>query len=120
MRFLADESCDFSAVRALRQSGHDVLAVCEFQQRSVDRELMELAYSESRILVTEDKDFGWLAFVAHMSCTGVILIRFPAAARHTLAKSVTRLVEDFGNRLTGVFVVLRPGSARFSVKPPSG
>jgi uncharacterized protein with PIN domain len=53
MRFLADESCDF-AVRALRSAGHDVLAVSEFQQRSVDRQLMELAYAEGRILLTED------------------------------------------------------------------
>ena len=29
MRLLADESCDFSVVRALRAAGHDVLAVSE-------------------------------------------------------------------------------------------
>jgi len=58
MRFLADESCDFAVVRALRALGHDVLAVSEFRQRSVDDELMENAYNESRILLTEDKDFG--------------------------------------------------------------
>jgi hypothetical protein len=44
MRFLADENCDFAVVRVLRQAGHDVLAVSEFQQRSVDQELMALAY----------------------------------------------------------------------------
>ena len=43
MRFLADESCDFAVVRALRADGHDVLAVSELQQRSVDKEVMELA-----------------------------------------------------------------------------
>jgi uncharacterized protein with PIN domain len=49
MRFLADENRDFAVVRALRLSGHDVSAVSEFQQRSVDRELMELAFNEGRI-----------------------------------------------------------------------
>jgi hypothetical protein len=29
MRFLADESCDFAVVRALRDEGHEVLAVAE-------------------------------------------------------------------------------------------
>jgi hypothetical protein len=29
MRFLADESCDFAIVRALRAAGHDVVAVTE-------------------------------------------------------------------------------------------
>jgi len=75
MRFLADESCDFSVVRALRAAGHDVLAVSEIQQRSVDRELMRFAYAEDR---AEDKDFGWVTFVAHVDGPGVVLIRFPA------------------------------------------
>ena len=43
MRFLADESCDFAVVRALRATGLDVLAVSEFMQRSDDRELIERA-----------------------------------------------------------------------------
>ena len=54
MRFLADECCDFAAVRSLRADGHDVLAVSEFQDRSVDKEVMELALTENRILLTED------------------------------------------------------------------
>ena len=29
MRFLADESCDFAAVRALRAAGYDVVAVAD-------------------------------------------------------------------------------------------
>jgi predicted nuclease of predicted toxin-antitoxin system len=119
VRFLADENCDFAVVRALRLAGHDVLAVSEFQQRSVDEQLMEMAYSESRIVLTEDKDFGWLAFVRHLDNPGVILVRFPSKARFALAESVTRLVKELGPRLVGAFVVLRPGSVRISAAPPS-
>ena len=39
------------------------------------------AHQEGRILLTEDKDFGWLAFAAHTNTAGVVLIRFPAGAR---------------------------------------
>lgn len=119
MQFLADESCDFVVVRALRSAGHDVLAVSEFQRRSVDRNLMEMAYAERRILLTEDKDFGWLAYVEHMDNPGVILIRFPAIARLALAGTVTRLVSELGSKLTSSFVVLHPGSVRISAIPPS-
>ena len=52
MRFLADECCDFVAVRVLRAHGHDVLAVSEFQHRSVDKDVMDLALAENRILLT--------------------------------------------------------------------
>ncbi len=114
MRFLADECCDFAAVQALRALGHDVLAVCEFQNRSVDSELMDLALAENRILLTEDKDFGWLVFAGRLNSPGVILIRFPASARSSLADAVMRLVDECANQLSGAFVVLQPGMVRIS------
>jgi predicted nuclease of predicted toxin-antitoxin system len=60
---------------------------------------MEMAYNEGRILLTEDKDFGWLAFVGRLDNPGVILIRFPATARLTLAASVTKLVRGWAQAL---------------------
>ncbi len=120
MRFLADESCDFAVVRALRADGHDVMALSEFQQRSVDREVMELALDQSRILLTEDKDFGWLTFVAQEATPGVVLIRFPASARGVLEAAIRGLVTEQGSELERAFVVLRPGLARISHKPQRG
>jgi predicted nuclease of predicted toxin-antitoxin system len=117
MRFLADESCDFAVVRILRSDGHDVLAVSEFQHRSIDRELMELAKADDRILLTEDKDFGWWVFVAHMKSPGVVLIRFPAPARRLLDSAVRQLIADHSLELAGSFVVLQPGSVRISPGP---
>ena len=105
-------------VRALRSDGHDVLAVSEHQQRSVDKEVMELAVPQGRLLLTEDKDFGTLAFAARVDSPGVILIRFPAAARGTLPAAVRRLVAERGAQLGSAFVVLRPGSTRISTRPP--
>ncbi len=49
--FLADESCDFGVVRALRQAGHDVIAVAERESRSVDEALIEEAVRDARILI---------------------------------------------------------------------
>ena len=117
MRFLADECCDFAAVRSLRAEGHDVLAVNEFQHRSVDKELMELALTENRILLTEDKDFGWLVFAGRLNSPGVILIRYPASARGLLAEAVVKLAREHASQLVGAFVVLRPGMARISFGP---
>jgi Domain of unknown function (DUF5615) len=36
MRFLADESCDFRVVRALRAAGHDVTAAIELVPGAAD------------------------------------------------------------------------------------
>ena len=57
MRFLADESCDFAVVRALRAAGHDVVAVAEGALRgSSDVEVIALAKDNRRILVPEVLD----------------------------------------------------------------
>jgi len=117
LRFLADESCDFAVVRALRAEGYDVLAVSEVPHRSDDRELIEQAYAGRRILLTEDKDFGWLVYVSHVDSSGVILIRFPGHARQTLVRTVGQVVEEQGERLLKAFVLVQPGHIRISHRP---
>ena len=116
LRFLADESCDFAVVRTLRAAGYDVLAVSEVMTRSVDRALIEQSGREGRILLTEDKDFGWLVFASHVDSPGVIFMRFPGNARQTLALAVANVVQEQGERLTGAFVVVEPGQIRISRK----
>jgi len=117
LRFLADESCDFAVVRALRADGYDVLAVSEVTHRSDDRELIERAGREKRVLLTEDKDFGWLVFVSHADSPGVILIRFPGHARQTLAEIIRQVIHEQGVQLFNAFVVVQPGYVRISHKP---
>ncbi len=73
MRFLADESCDFSVVRALRSAGYEVTVVAEISPRSEDTEVLRLAFREKRILLTEDKDFGQLVFAHSRKTRGLIL-----------------------------------------------
>jgi predicted nuclease of predicted toxin-antitoxin system len=73
MRFLADESCDFAVVRALRSADHDVLAIAEVSPREEDQDVMERAVREGRLLITEDKDFGQLVYAKIEKTGGVIL-----------------------------------------------
>jgi uncharacterized protein (DUF433 family) len=56
IRHCCATGCDFAVVRALRAEGYDVLAVSEVMRRSDDRELIDQASREKRILLTEDKD----------------------------------------------------------------
>jgi predicted nuclease of predicted toxin-antitoxin system len=114
LRFLADESCDFAVVRALRADGFDVAAVSEYMRRSVDADLLDQARRENRVLLTEDKDFGWLVFASHAESAGVILIRFPSGLRSALANSILNVVREYGDNLSNAFVVIQPGQVRFS------
>ncbi len=118
LRFLADEGCDFGVVRALRATGYDVFAVCEVMTRSDDRQLIEQSGLERRILLTEDKDFGWLVYVSNARSAGVILIRFPGDARGNLIQTIQQIVHEQGELLRGAFVVLQPGQVRINRRSP--
>jgi len=114
VRFLADESCDFAVVIALRSGGHDVSAIGEINPGAKDRAVLARAHSEKRVLLTEDKDFGLLAYAAGQETAGVILIRFPGDARSSLGEAVLSVVAELGDRIAGAFVVIEPGRARVS------
>jgi len=117
MRFLADESCDFAAVHALRTAGHDVVAVSEIARGVEDSAVIELARSERRVLLTEDKDFGQLVFAAARQSSGVVLLRWPVSVRGTLGAALVEFVASTGEALQGSFAVVEPGRARVSPSP---
>lgn len=112
LRFLADESCDFAVVRALRAAGFDVEAVGESATSSRDVDVIDQALRERRVLVTEDKDFGWLVYAQKRRSHGVVLLRFPVSARSRMSLDVLTLVRTRAEDLSGAFVVLEPGVAR--------
>jgi len=119
VRFLADESCDFAVVRALRSAGHDVSAIAELNPGAKDDVVLRLARFEDRVLLTEDKDFGLLAYAGGQETAGVVLIRFPTSVRSRLGQAMLAVVDELGDRMSGAFVVVEPGRARVS-RPSAG
>lgn len=117
MRFLADESCDFAVIRALRTADHDVLAVAEVAAGAKDVAVIVMARESGRVLLTEDKDFGQLAYGGGHGGTGVVLLRFPASARKQAPAAAVELVDRFAERLPTSFIVLAPGRIRIGSTP---
>jgi predicted nuclease of predicted toxin-antitoxin system len=116
MRFLADESCDFRVIRALRAAGHDITAVIETMPGTDDAAVINVAKSERRIFLTEDRDFGQLVYAAAVETSGVVLLRFPSALRANLPALVVDIVAKHGAALSGRFVVVEPGRIRFGAR----
>jgi Domain of unknown function (DUF5615) len=48
MNFVADESCAGPVVRALREAGHDVIAIAEVANGATDEEVLNRALDEKR------------------------------------------------------------------------
>jgi predicted nuclease of predicted toxin-antitoxin system len=112
LTFVADESCDFAIVRALRKAGFDVLAIIEAKPGATDSEILNVATRQGSILLTEDKDFGEWVFAHGQSAEGVVLIRFPARMRKDMIEAVVEVVTEHGAELRGAFAVLEPGKVR--------
>ena len=76
MRLLLDENMAGSVLHELRARGHDVLSVKESLCGLDDPSILARAQAEGRVVITQDKDFGELAFHARLpSQCGVILFR---------------------------------------------
>jgi predicted nuclease of predicted toxin-antitoxin system len=88
MKFIADENCDFSVVRAPRQAGYDVLAIAKKASAIEDSEVIKLSFSGKRVLLTEDKDFGQLVHAHGRKAHAVILVGYPAQLRKNLARDI--------------------------------
>lgn len=117
IRFLADESCDFAVVRALRGAGFDVAAIVEAAPGTSDERVIEIARMQHRILLTEDRDFGRLVFAAAHPASGVIFIRFPANRRAELPRRILDLVQREDLRLLQSFTVIDPDRIRITTLP---
>jgi predicted nuclease of predicted toxin-antitoxin system len=116
LSFLADESCDFSVIRALRKVGYSVKAIAEVSPSLPDEAVLELAVAENRLLITEDKDFGEWVFAHQHAMTGVLLIRYPVSMRSSMIAAVVDLIGGHAPDLDGSFTVLEPGRARIRKK----
>jgi len=58
MRFLVDESTGPMVAEWLRKNGHDVFSVFNESRGMPDADIIQKAFIDNRILVTNDKDFG--------------------------------------------------------------
>jgi predicted nuclease of predicted toxin-antitoxin system len=115
MRFLADENVSRLVVERLRAGGFDVASVRETAPGAPDKDILDAADSDDRVLVTEDRDFGELVVRQRLKVRGVILLeldRLPSAAEAQLVVDVVRV---HGSKLTGNLVVVEP--ARVRVRP---
>jgi predicted nuclease of predicted toxin-antitoxin system len=101
--FLVDESCPRAVVNALKDAGHDVRYAADANRRALDTELVVLAETEGRLIVSEDFDFGELLIRHQLKAPGAIILHLPRSspeqrAERLVAVLATKLILD--QRLT--------------------
>ncbi len=115
MRWLVDECVDAALAAQLRKLGHDVAYMSDVAPRATDAEVTRRAHNESRLLLTEDKDFGDLIFRQARPVPGIVFLRIDSAHRSLKGARLQAAIDKFGETLFGRYTVIE--EARFRSRP---
>jgi len=106
LKFLADVNIEKVLVAFLRDQGYDVLWIPDYDCRLKDDELLELSNKESRILITNDTDFGEIVFLQKRISTGIILIRVKGQSVSKKLHVLKKLFKHYSGRIENSFIVI--------------
>jgi predicted nuclease of predicted toxin-antitoxin system len=112
MRFLIDESVSKDVTDYLRSVGHDVLSIAEADKGAIDENILARAVTERRILITNDKDFGDIVFRSGQAHHGVLLLRLKDESGPNQAQTLSALLGQYSDYITGQFAVVKEDSLR--------
>ncbi len=114
MRFLVDESTGPGVARWLGEQGHQVFSVYEAARGMPDEVIIQKAFTEDWILVTNDKGFGEKVYRERRPHRGVILLRLEDERAASKIATIRRLVDKYAERLADSFVVVTENRVRFA------
>ena len=95
MKLLADENIPLASVGQLRDLGHDVISISERSPGMSDEEVLRLAQTEQRVVITFDGDFGELVFRRRQPASaGILYLRFVPQTPSDLTAYISRLIGE--------------------------
>ncbi len=112
LRFLADESMEYSLILHLRKQGYDTTSISEESASARDEDILAKAYLEDRVILTNDKDYGDLVFLNNLPHKGVVLFRLKSEKVQDKIKACDALFRDYMDKLKGNFTVVEEGRVR--------
>lgn len=77
-----------------------------------DKEILERAVSEGRMVITMDKDFGELVYNSGLPHAGVLLLRLESASSNEKVKVVEHIFNNYSEKLLNKFCVYKNGKLR--------
>jgi predicted nuclease of predicted toxin-antitoxin system len=114
MRFLVDECTGPAVARWLREQKHEVFSVYEEARGIDDDDVIQKAYAENWILITNDKDFGEKVYRERRPHRGVVLLRLEDERAANKIETLRRLLERYASQLADHFVVVTETRVRFA------
>jgi predicted nuclease of predicted toxin-antitoxin system len=113
MRFLVDECTGPKVAAWLRGEGHEVFSVFDEARGIEDNQVIQKAYDENWILITNDKDFGEKVYRERRAHRGIIFMRLEDERAANKIQVLRRLLDSYADRFEDQFVVVTETQVRF-------
>jgi predicted nuclease of predicted toxin-antitoxin system len=109
MKLLLDQGLPLSTAELLRERGIEVIHVSEIGwSRAEDPEIIRLAQTNDRVIVTLDADFHALLALASANSPSVIWIRIPNPRAPELVEVILSILDEYQEMLVkGVAITVR-------------
>ena len=114
MKFLVDECTGPAVALWLEKQGHDVFSVYHLARGIDDDQVIEIAQTEQRILITNDRGFGEKVFRERRPHCGVVFLRLGDERAANKIHVLGKLLQQHGNALANRFVVATESRVRFA------
>ncbi len=113
IKFLANVNVEKPLIDFLIEKGFDIKWVTNIDKRMPDDRVCEIANSEQRVIITNDKDFGEIVFYQKKIVYGIILLRVTGQNSSEKIILLKELLENYMDKITNHFVVLTKKKLRF-------
>lgn len=117
MRFLVDECTGSRVANWLREEGHQVFSVYDQARGISDDAIINKAFDENWILITNDQDFGEKVHREKRPHKGIIFLRLQDERSANKINVLQRLLSRYHQRISDNFVVATETQVRFRTKP---
>jgi predicted nuclease of predicted toxin-antitoxin system len=114
VRFLVDECTGPKVAAWLRSQEHEVFSVFDEARGIEDDKVIQKAYDENWILITNDKDFGEKVYRERLPHRGIIFMRLEDERADNKIEVLRRLLDRYPNRIVDQFVVVTDARVRFA------
>ena len=114
MRFLVDECTGPRVAAWLDSQGHEVFSIFDEARGIEDDAVIQKAYDESWILITNDKDFGEKVYRERRPHRGIIFMRLEDERADNKIQVLRQLLEHYADRFEDRFVVVTETQVRFA------
>ncbi len=104
MRFLVDECTGSKVANWLRDSNYEVFSVFDEARGISDKDILVKAFTESWVLITNDKDFGEMVFRERHAHHGIIFLRLDDERASNKIRVLQQLLKNYSKKLAENFV----------------